>query len=125
MSQQLLPANFIQQIEASSTEYSVAMLRTILSGLKPTIEHYLPYLIGLLFMLLIIASVKAMLGRTGALGSLLYHIFYFGILGIIIKVKGLEVLFNPYFDLICAIVYRFCYWLTGLILNKFRRRYPY
>lgn len=95
----------------------------MLVSAKPTIDHYLPYLIGLLFVLLIIASVKAMLGWTGALGSLLYHVFYFGILGIILKVKGLEILFNPYFDLICAVIYHVCYWLTGLILRSFRRRY--
>ncbi len=123
MAQAFFPATFFQQIEASTTEDSIAFLRSVVAAAMPTVLHYLPYSFGILFVFLIIASVKAMLGETGTLGSLLYHIFYFGILAIIITVNGLEVLFNPYFDLICSVVYRLCYWLTGLILNKFKNRY--
>ena len=63
------------------------------------------------------------MGRTGMLGSLLYHIFYFGILGIIVWINGFGILFNPYLDLIDLILYLVCYFLTGLVLDKFRHHY--
>lgn len=121
MTESVVPANFIQQIEASSTTYAVELVRAVATGLKPTVLHYLPYILAAIFILLIFASVKAMLGKTGTLGSLLYHIFYICGLGIIIWVKGFEILFNPYFDLIVYLLYIICYWLVGLVLKCFRR----
>ena len=108
---------------ASSTSVAVDFLRSILAALWTSFQPYFPYAVAILFVLLVIASVDAMLGRTGMLGSLLYHIFYFGILGVIVWIEGLEILLNPYFDLIGLALYRFCYWLTGVILQKFRNRY--
>jgi len=101
---------------------AVSILRPILAALWISFQPHLPYAIGGLLILLIVASVMALIGETGALGSLLYHIFYFGIFGSIIWIKGLEILFSPYFDLIGAVLYPICYWLTGLILKKFRNR---
>jgi hypothetical protein len=123
MVQSLIPPDFLQNIMASSTIVAVDFLRSILVVLWASFQPCFPYAVAVLFVFLIIASVNAMLGRTGMLGSLLYHIFYFGILGIIIWIKGLEILLNPYFDLIGFILYRFCYWLTGIILQKVRSSY--
>ncbi|KKP93020.1 MAG: hypothetical protein UR98_C0012G0003 [Parcubacteria group bacterium GW2011_GWA1_36_12] len=123
MVQSLIPSDFLQNIMASSTSVAVDFLRSILAALWTSFQPYFPYAVAILFVLLVIASVDAMLGRTGMLGSLLYHIFYFGILGVIVWIEGLEILLNPYFDLIGLALYRFCYWLTGVILQKFRNRY--
>lgn len=116
----LFSTDFYQKIAASSTATAISMLQAIIGATMPSILPYVPWAMGVLFIGLVIASIKALFGQTGMLGSLLYHVFYFGILGIIIWMKGLEIVFNVYFDLICAIVYRACYWLTGLILVKFR-----
>lgn len=121
MSQSFVPADIVGKIIVSSTETAVDIVTLVFTTFWTFLQPYFPYAIGTLFVLLITASVKAMLGQTGMLGSLLYHIFYFAILGIIIWIKGFEILFNPVFDLIVLVTYRICYWLTGLILDKFRR----
>jgi len=123
MTQSLIPPDFFQNIMASSTAVATEFLRSIFSAFWTSFQPYFPYAVAVLFILLVMASINAMLGRTGMLGSLLYHIFYFAILGIIVWIEGLEILLNPYFDLIGLVLYRFCYWLTGLILQKFRNHY--
>lgn len=85
-------------------------------------KPYVPAAVAVLFVLLLVAIVKASFGRRGSLGSLLYHIFYFGLLGIIIWIKGWGVLLGDYFDIIIALLYPLCYWLTGLCIKRFRRR---
>jgi len=120
MAQSLILPDLFQNIMASSTVIAVEFAKSILTALWTSFQPYFPYAAAVLFVLLIIASVNAMLGRTGMLGSLLYHIFYFGILGVIIWIKGLGILLNPFFDLIGFLVYRICYLLTGIILQKFR-----
>jgi hypothetical protein len=97
-----------------------SILRPILAALWISFQPYLPYAIGGLFIVLIVVSIMALYGETGALGSLLYHLLYFGIFGIIVWIRGLEILFSDYFDLICVVLYPICYWLTGLILKKFK-----
>ena len=114
-------ADTLKRINEQVPKVGAQMLRAIIDAMLPGLMPYVPWFIGLLFLALVIASVKALFGRTGMLGSLLYHIFYFGILGIIVWIKGLEIFFNSYFDLMCFVLYRFCYWLTGLILERFRR----
>lgn len=116
----LVPANLIQQIEASSTSVAVGLVRSVFEAYKPTLLHHLPYILLGVFILLAIGTVKAMLGEIGMLGSLLYNIFYICGMGIIIWVKGFEILFNHYFDLISYALYVICYWLVGLILKQFR-----
>ena len=123
MTQSLIPPDLLQNIIASSTAIAVEFAKSILMVLWTSLWPYRFYIVAFVFILFIIASVKAMLGRTGMLGSLLYHIIYFGILALIIWIKGLEILLNPFFDLIGFILYSVCYWLTGIILQKFRNRY--
>jgi len=121
MTQTLIPPDFFQNIMASSTSVATDLLWSVFGAFWISFQPYFPYAVAVLFILLIIASINAMLGRTGMLGSLLYHIFYFAILGVIVWIEGLDILLNPFFDLIAFIVYRVCYWLTGIILQKFRR----
>jgi len=110
-----------QQIQDQATVWAVEMLKMIIETIRLSIRPYWPYLVIGFFILLVWSTIKAMLGKWGALGSLLYHVFYFGILGIFIKIRGLEILFNPFFDLIAFVVYRISYTLTGLIVGKFKR----
>jgi DNA segregation ATPase FtsK/SpoIIIE-like protein len=115
-----LPPDFVSKIMESAQKFGVDLVSAIL---KTTLAHaipYWPYIIGILFVFLIIASIKAFYGRTRMLGSLLYHVFYFTVFGIIILINGVEIIFNPLFDLICFIIYTLCYWLVGLILQKLR-----
>lgn len=116
------PTDFLKNIEASSTDLAVSMLQEVAKSALRGFLPYIPWAVGILFVGLVVASIRAILGRTGMLGSLLYHIFYFGILATIVWIKGLGILFNPYFDLICAVLYTLCYWLTGLILKRIKRR---
>jgi hypothetical protein len=117
----VFPPDFWQKIMASSTEMGISMLQTIANSTLRASVPYLPWILGILFLLLILASVKALLGETGMLGSLLYHIFFLGILAIVIWAAGWGIVFNAFFDLVTFALYRFCYWLVGLILQKFRR----
>lgn len=89
------------------------------------IAHWLLF-IGGLFLLFVIATFKAMMGRWGSLGSLLYNFFYFGTLYIIGLIWGPEVFVNDLFNAACAIIlYPVCYLLVGWILDKtgLRRRF--
>ena len=116
-----LPPDFWQKIMASSTAMVVSILQVAASSTLHDSIPYLPWIIGGLFLLLMLASIKAFLGETGMLGSLLYHIFFLGIMAIIIWIAGWGIIFNAYFDGITFVLYRLCYWLVGLILQKFKR----
>jgi hypothetical protein len=116
----LLPPDFISKIMESAQKFEVDLANAIFKTTLAHVMPYWPYIIGILFIFLIVASIKAFYGRTGMLGSLLYHILYIAIFGIFIWTLGIEIIFNPFFDLICFIVYRFCYWLVGLMLQKFK-----
>jgi ABC-type methionine transport system permease subunit len=116
----LLPPDLISKTMESAQKWGAEMIHIILKTTLTHIMPYWPYVFGIIFILVIFASIKALSGRTGALGSLLYHIFYIAIFGIIIWINGIEIIFNPFFDLICFIIYTFCYWIVGLILQKFR-----
>jgi hypothetical protein len=116
-----LPSDFWQKIMASSTAMVVSIIQITASSTLHDLMPYLSWVIGGLFLFLIIASIKALLGETGMLGSLLYHIFFLGILAIIIWIAGWGIIFNAYFDVVTFVLYRLCYWLVGRILQKFKR----
>jgi hypothetical protein len=115
-----LPSDFFSKLFEYSETMAIGLIEAILKTTFINLMPYWPYVFGGLFILLIVASIKALFGRVGMLGSLLYHIFYFAILAIIVWINGIEIIFNPFFDLICFIIYRFCYWVVGLILQKLR-----
>jgi hypothetical protein len=72
-----------------------------------------------MFIALIFTFLKAMMGRWGSLGSLLYNIFYFGILFIIGLIWGPEVFANDVFNAACAVIlYPLCYIAVGMILDR-------
>ncbi len=112
--------DLFQKTEVLAEQQAAVFLKMLLISVWTYFKPYLPYVVTILFGGLIIASVKAMFGKTGMLGSLLYHIFYFAVLGIVLWIMGLQLVFNPYFDLVCFVIYRLCYWLTGIVLEKFK-----
>lgn len=116
-----LSPDFYQKIVEESTKWGVAFINimaiTVWSGIKQNLQ----YIIGLFFVFSVIAVFKALSGETGMLGSMLYHLFFFTILGIIIWIKGAEILFNTWFDLISFLIYMLSFKLTGLILAKLKK----
>ncbi len=114
----LLPPDFFQNVIASTTSFVVDIFNSSLRLFLVSAKPYLPYILAALFILLIITTLKAMLGEWGALGSLLYHILYFGGWAIIIWLKGFEIFFNPFVDLLAFALYKICFWIVGTILRK-------
>jgi hypothetical protein len=112
-------SDLLSKIEEESTKMGVVFLRLLIASLWAALQPYLPYIIGIFFLIVLIAMVKALFGETGMLGSVLYHVFFFGTLGIIVAIYGLEIFFNAYFDLISFLIYVVSFRLTGLILKKF------
>lgn len=79
------------------------------------------FIIGIfLFVVLFVTITRAMLGSWGALGSLLYNLFYFSTLFVIGLIWGPEIFIANWFGFFTAIIlYPVCYKLVGLILKKF------
>ena len=95
----------------SAKEAAVLALEPMLK--KLLLDHWKNILIFILLALL----VKILEGRFG---SAIYNTIYFGILFLILVIAGLKILFNPYFDIIYALLYPVSYLLTGLILKRIR-----
>ncbi|MEI8339493.1 MAG: hypothetical protein WCF94_02400 [bacterium] len=68
----------------------------------------------------IISTLKALSGYWGTLGSVLYNIFYFGILFVLALIFGPEIFISNWYEPLCAIIlYPLCYYIVGKILNSF------
>lgn len=90
-------------------------------------QHWLLAL-SIFFVIVLIATLKAMAGRWGTLGSVIYNSLYFGTILTIGLIKGPEIFLEDFFNLFTAIIlYPVCYFVTGLILNYsgLRRRYTW
>ncbi len=88
-------------------------------------RHWLSIL-GIILFFFVVSLWKAMMGRWGALGSLLYNGLYFGTLFIIGLIWGPEVFISDIFGLACTVIlYPICYVLVGWIIDKtnFSRRF--
>ncbi len=82
------------------------------------VDHWLAVMI-VFFIILVIAMLKAVMGRWGMLGSVLYNSLYFGTLFIIGLIWGPEIFVGDFFNVACAIIlYPVCYFTVGLILDK-------
>lgn len=113
--QDFLP-RLIDQIETVTSEIVRATFNLLWEAFSP----YWLYGIFILFILFFVAGIKFLFGQWGMLGSLIYHIIYFGVLAVIIAIIGVEALLNPYFDLVHVILYPISYLLTDLILQRLR-----
>jgi hypothetical protein len=107
--------SFIQGIDQGTKLVARIFWDTLMSFLH---AHWFAVMTGL-FILLVIATLKAMMGRWGALGSLIYNLLYFGTLFIVGLIWGPEIFINDFFNVACAVIlYPICYYITGQILNK-------
>lgn len=89
------------------------------------IENWIAILV-VLVLLLLVAFVRALAGRWGMLGSVLYNYLYFGILFVYGLVRSPESFVSDYFEIVCALIlYPVCYFTVGVILDKLgvRRRF--
>lgn len=115
MNQPIFNAEMLEQAQNEAT-------KIIASGMQTTAgQIWYLYWRQILILLFIIAFLKIVAGR---IGSLIYNIIFLGILSIAIAVYGFELLFNPYFDIIYLLFYKFSYFLTGRVLAKIRPQYP-
>lgn len=99
-----------------STKMAYRMLWNVLMAF---LREHGALTIGTLFILFFIVSIKAMMGRWGALGSFLYNLFYFGTLFVIGLAWGPDVFADDVFNLACAVIlYPICYIAVGTILDN-------
>lgn len=81
-------------------------------------DHWISVLV-LLAVILVIAIVKAVLGRWGMLGSVLYNYLYFGILFVIGLIWGSDVFASNWLTIAgTVILYPACYLTVRIILDK-------
>jgi hypothetical protein len=88
-------------------------------------EHWLMIMLFLLF-IAAVALTKAMMGRWGMLGSVIYNFLYFGVLFLILLIWGTDFFANDLFKPLCTVIlYPVCYRITGWILDRsgFKRKY--
>jgi hypothetical protein len=98
------------------TKEATRMLWSILVSFLA--EHWI-FVILIFFIVLVFATLKAMIGRWGMLGSVLYNFLYFGILLIVGLIWGPDIFTSDIFHAACtAILYPICYLVTGIILDK-------
>lgn len=102
-------------VEAPKEVANILWYQVLIPTLK---EHWLS--IGVLFFIVfIIVTLKAMMGRWGSLGSFLYNLLYFSVLFIIGLIKGPEVFVSDWMNFFTALLlYPACYWIVGWILDK-------
>lgn len=110
------PAN---QIIAALGEVPKEFARIVWSIISKVLVKSWPWLLSLILVGLIVAVTKALMGRWGMLGSILYNLFYFGILLVVVLIWGPEVFVSNAFAAISAVVfYPISYVLTGMVLDK-------
>jgi uncharacterized membrane protein (DUF106 family) len=81
------------------------------------VQHWL-LTVTFLLAILIYAFIRALAGRWGMLGSVLYNYFYFGTLFTIGLIWGPKVFADDYFKIALVILYVICFLLVGQILRK-------
>lgn len=113
------PKQLVDLVLSAADQIAKEVAHMLWSALLSFLAQHWLGAMGLLFFAFIIATVKAMMGRWGTLGSLLYNFIYFGILFVIGLIWGPEVFLNDIFKAACAmILYPVCYVAVGLILNR-------
>jgi hypothetical protein len=75
-------------------------------------------IIFLLLFFLAVSLIKAINGRWGMFGSIIYNYLYWGILFILGLIFGPKIFANTFVDILLFILYIICYWLVGKILRE-------
>jgi len=87
------------------------------------LKHWLIILI-VLFLVFFTSLIRAISGRWGLFGSVMYNYLYFGILFIVGLTWGPEIFVSNLFTIICTVaLYPLCYFLVGMILQKLGLKY--
>ncbi len=116
------PPDFTKQIVDtlfSSVERGTIQAFTwIWDGITSYLIEHLVAVIIILFIVLVYAIVRALMGHGWILGSVLYNYFYAGGLLLIGSIFGPAVFANTYADIGFLVLYIICYLLVGRILSK-------
>lgn len=107
--------SFINAIDEGTRQAYQMLWNALMSFLA---DHWVSVLM-VLAVILIIATIKAVLGRWGMLGSVLYNYLYFGILFVIGLIWGSDIFVSNWFTVAgTVILYPICYLTVGVILDK-------
>lgn len=110
----------IKMLNAANDAYK-QVARALWDAIRPMIfEHWL-IITTAVIVIFIITFIQAKKGRWGNLGKFLYRLIYFGIIFIILLIWGPEFFVeNLYNTLGAFILYKVCYYITGMVLDKMR-----
>lgn len=100
--------NSIEKAQGEAVAFLVPLLQ---KGLVDMWLHYKWFII--IFVVLFLFSKYLDRG----IGSVYYNTVYFTLLVIALKIFGLDLIFNAYFDIICFCIYIFSYRITGLFYH--------
>ena len=114
----LFPPDLIQKLQNAIDEGMAQAARFYWNlFIKLLTAHWFAAMAAI-FVGFIFALMKAMFGRWGTLGSLLYNFFYFGTLFIIGLIWGPEIFVSDYFHTACAVIlYPICFWMSGWAMD--------
>jgi hypothetical protein len=111
----------------TSFEYFLAIEAELMKDMARRLWHQImdflaPYwsvVILILIVVFVFATIKAFAGRWGTLGSLLYHVPYFGILLLIGLIFGPEWFVSDWYKPVCAVLLNpICFFLSGFLMIK-------
>ena len=112
------PKQMIDLLFKAVEDGTLMAYRMLWDALLSFLSAHVIAVMAVLFVALIFTFLKAMMGRWGSFGSLLYNIFYFGTLFIIGLIWGPGVFANDVFNAACAVIlYPLCYIAVGAIIN--------
>lgn len=83
------------------------------------LNHWVIVIITL-FVVLVYAVFKALMGQRWLLGHVLYNYFYWGLILLIGIIFGPEIFAGTYVEIFTFILYIICYIVVGRILTKIK-----
>lgn len=96
-----------------SMEALVFVASALAKGVQSFWVEYGSYIIIFALVLLVIKFFKR------GIGSVVYNVIFFSIIGVVIFVKGWEIIFNDFFEIITLFAYIISFKLTHFLLVKF------
>lgn len=109
---------FTEQLIQIIKELPLNSIKFLWSIINPILLENWKIIALSVFVLLNIAMLKFVLtGRWSMLGSLLYNLFFCGVLYLIIRIFGPDIIVEDYFKTISFFVYVLGFFLTRLVLN--------
>ncbi|MCI5056804.1 MAG: hypothetical protein MRY83_11890 [Flavobacteriales bacterium] len=110
---------FIDQIVQILLDFPLNTLRFFWNIVNPLIIEHWVIIAVTLVILINLAMIKFVVtGRWATLGSLLYNVFYFGILYFLIRFSGPEIILEDYFKSLSFLLYVIGFFLTRIILKS-------